>query len=145
MRNIVLAIALMFCFQPFCQTKPAQSKTPQTSSQTKPEEKIVKKALYTDKERAQARKNFAKDVEKIGMKPDVKKQYMAIIDKNAERLRASNKDRKLTKKQATDYVNKVMAEQDQAVKHILTVEQFKKHESITNRYQNSALYRIEKQ
>ena len=106
---------------------------------------VVNKALYTPAERESTRKNFIKEVDQIDMSPEIRAQYTAIVQKHWSRIRTANNERKLTKDQATDYVNRVIREQNSEVNRILTVEQYNKHELIMNRYQNSVLYRIERQ
>src|SRR4030095_16354136 len=99
----------------------------------------------TPKEREQTIQNFTNDIEQIGMSPAIEAQYKAIVKKNWERIIAANKDRTLTKTEATEYVNRVINEQNSELQAILTVGEYDKHMLIMNRYQNSVLYRIEQQ
>lgn len=135
MKKIILAMAIIFSLNIQSQSKPT----------TPPNDKVVKKALYTPKEKETARKNFLKEVDKIGMSPSVKTKYLAIVDKHTSRLKDANKDRKLTQSQATTNVNKIIKEQNQEIKNILTPDQYKQHKLIINRYQNSINYRIQNQ
>lgn len=144
MKNLFLALTLLLSVNSFCQQKPSKPKTVTTTT-TSPNDKVVKKALYTTKEKEKIRKDFLKEIDKIGMSPDVKTKYLAIIDKHTDRLKATNKDRKLTKSQAKYNINKIINQQNSQVQRILTVNQYKKHLSIINRYQNSMIYRVEKQ
>ncbi len=140
MKNMLLALLFLFGTHAFCQSKPVKPTTETPSS-----EKVVKKALYTKKEKEKARKEFLKAVDTMGLAPNVKTEYLAIIEKHTARLKAVNKDRKLTKSQATHYVNTVMEEQNLEVQRVLTVDQYRNHLVIADRYQSSIIYRIEKQ
>ena len=68
---------------------------------------------------------------------------MAIISKYNEKFKVVNKDRKLTQSQYTTAANKLIKDQNQEIKKIVTPDQYKKHKLIMNRYQNSINYRIE--
>ena len=136
MKNYIFIFLLFFSINTFGQTKPTE---------VSKGDKVVKKALYSKEEKESTRKNFRKEIETIGMSPDVKTKYTAIVEKHIARITTANKDRKMTKSQATDYVNRVIKEQNQEIEAILTSEQYKKHKLIMNRYQNSILYRIQAQ
>jgi hypothetical protein len=133
MKKFVLAIAIIFSLNAVGQTatKPATG------------DKVVTKTLYTPKEKEEIRKRYLKEVDGIGMSPTVKTEYLAIVNKYGDKLIAANKDRKLTQTQATTKVNKLIKDQNQEIKSILTPDQYKKHKMIFNRYQNSINYRIE--
>jgi len=133
MKKYVLAIAIIFSLNAFAQstTKPATG------------DKVVTKTLYTPKEKADIQKKFRKEVDEIGMSPELETQYLAIVKKHTDKLRTVNNDRKLTQTQATTKVNKIIKDQNQEIKSILTPDQYKKHKMIINRYQNSINYRIQ--
>lgn len=128
-------------------TKPKSTKSTskKSTTTTKPGDKVVKKALYTPKEREQTRQNFINEIQQIGMSPAVEAQYEVIVKKHWERIKAANKDRTLTKTEATEYVNRVINEQNSELQAILTPGEYDKHMLIMKRYQNSVLYRIEQQ
>jgi len=142
MKTIFLILLVAFNITAFGQNKP---KTTTPPAPTNKGEQVVTKPLYTTKEKEKTRKNFIKDVDSIGMSPEIKAQYTAIVKKHWARIEEANKDRNLTKDQATEYVNKVIKDQNLEIQPILTVEQYTKHIYIMNRYHNSVLYRIEQQ
>lgn len=127
------------------QTKPKSKKSKSTAKTKKPKsgDQVVDKALYSEKEKEKARKNFYKEIDSIGMSPEVKKEYTAIVKKHWARIQGARKGSKLTKDAATEYVNQVIRDQNSEIQRILNVDQFKKHEVIMDKYQNSVLYRIE--
>jgi hypothetical protein len=135
MKNLIFAIAIIFSVNAF-----GQSESKPTNG-----DKVVTKTLYTPKEKEEIKKVTQKEIDGIGMSPEVKTKYTAIIEKSRGRLIDANKSRNLTKTQAKEKVNKIIKEQNQEIKGILTPEQYKKHKLIMNRYQNSINYRIEKQ
>jgi len=135
MKRLILVLAIIFSINSYSQTEHKKDAN----------EKIVKKALYTEKEKEVIRKNFRSDVAKIKMTPETKTKYLEIIDKNLARIQATNKDRNLTQAQASFNINKIIEQQNNDVKAILSPEQYKKHKMMMDRFQNSMNYRIEKQ
>lgn len=129
MKKFVLALAIIFSLNAF-----AQSAT---------NDKVVTKTLYTPKEKEEIRKKFLKEVDEIGLSPEIKTKYLAIVSKFNEKIKVVNKDRKLTQSQFTTKVNKIIKDQNQEIKSILTPDEYAKHKLIINRYQNSIIYRIE--
>lgn len=133
MKKFVLATAIILSLNAFGQsaTKPATS------------DKVVTKTLYTTDEKEDIRKKFLVEVDEIGLSPEIKTKYLAIISKYNDKFKVVNKDRKLTQSQYTTITNKLIKDQNQEIKKIVTPDQYKKHKLIMNRYQNSINYRIE--
>jgi hypothetical protein len=88
MKKFALATAIILSLNAFGQsaTKPATS------------DKVVTKTLYTTDEKEDIRKKFLKEVDEIGLTPEIKTKYLAIISKYNEKFKVVNKDRKLTQK-----------------------------------------------
>ncbi|MGL2963978.1 hypothetical protein ACSVH2_09195 [Flavobacterium sp. RSB2_4_14] len=133
MKKLVLALAIIFSLNAIGQTAPK----PATG------DKVVTKKLYTAKEKEEIKKNYTKEVDAIGMSPEVKAKYTAIIKKYTDKLRDVNRNKDLTQTQATTNVNKIIKDQNQEIKKILTPDQYKQHKIIYNKYQNSINYRIQ--
>jgi hypothetical protein len=134
MKKFILLVTLVFSLNSFCQTKPTSNLDP-----------VLKKALYTKTEKQQSKKNFHQQVDKIGMSPDKKSKYLAIVDKYSSKVTDVNKSRKLTKSQCTNYINTSFQSLNQEIKPLLTPEQYNKHKLIADAFQNSILNRIKKQ
>lgn len=132
MKKILVVLAILFSLNTFCQTT-----TPEQSS-----DKIVSKTLYTKKERKSARKDFLRDVDSLGLTPEVKTQYLDIIQKNVTRMKATNNDNNLTQEQAIQITRDVFRQQNDEVSRILTPDQYRKHMTIVKRYEESIIYRI---
>lgn len=134
MKNIILAIAIFFCFNAFAQS------AKKNTSVTKP----VTNTLYSPKEKEEIKKTFLKEIDQIGMSPVVKSKYLETINSYSEKLKAVNKDKSVSNTELTTKTNKLIKDQNQEIKKILTPDQYKKHKIIYNRFQNSINYRIEK-
>ena len=85
-----------------------------------------------------------KEIDQIGMSPVVKTKYLETINKYSEKLKAVNKDKSISNTELTTKANKLIKDQNQEIKKLLTPDQYKKHKIIYNRFQNSINYRIEK-
>jgi len=133
MKKFILAIAIIFSFNAFGQSE----------TKTGTGDKVVTKSLYNTKEKEEIRKKYLKEVDEIGLSPELKTKYLSIVSKYNEKLKVVNKDRKLTQSQLTTEVNKIINEQNEQIKSILTPDEYEKHKLIINRYQNSINYRIE--
>jgi hypothetical protein len=133
MKKIVLALIILFGLNAHCQTakKPANSN------------KAVTNTLYTPKEKEDIKKRFLNEIEEIDMSPTVKSKYLEIINKNSEKLKAINKERSVSQTEISTRANKIIKDQNQEIKKILTPDQYKKHKIIYNKYQNSINYRIQ--
>ena len=134
MKNIILAIAIFFSFNAFGQS------AKKNATVNKP----VTNTLYSPKEKEEIKKTFLKEIDQIGMSPVVKTKYLETINKYSEKLKAVNKDKSISNTELTTKANKLIKDQNQEIKKLLTPDQYKKHKIIYNRFQNSINYRIEK-
>jgi hypothetical protein len=134
MKNFILAIAILLSFNAFGQS--AKKNTTVTKPATN--------TLYSPKEKEEIKKTFLKEIDQIGMSPVVKTKYLETINKYSEKLKAVNKDKSISNTELTTKANKLIKDQNQEIKKLLTPDQYKKHKIIYNRFQNSINYRIEK-
>ena len=135
MKSLFFTLITLFTISSFSQSKPEQKK----------DDKVVAKPLYTKAEKENARKKFLKEVDEIGLSEDVKTKYTGIVQRHTEKLKNVNRGKNLTQSQLTYSYNKIIKDQNQEIKKILTVEQYKKHKIIINRYQNSIINRVSNQ
>jgi negative regulator of replication initiation len=134
MKNFILAIAILFSFNAIGQS------AKKNTTVNKP----VTNTLYSPKEKEEIKKTFLKEIDQIGMSPVVKTKYLETINKYSEKLKAVNKDKSISNTELTTKANKLIKDQNQEIKKLLTPDQYKKHKIIYNRFQNSINYRIEK-
>ena len=134
MKNFILAIAILFSFNAFGQS------AKKNATVNKP----VTNTLYSPKEKEEIKKTFLKEIDQIGMSPVVKTKYLETINNYSEKLKAVNKDKSISNTELTTKANKLIKDQNQEIKKLLTPDQYKKHKIIYNRFQNSINYRIEK-
>ena len=134
MKNFILAIAILFSFNAIGQS------AKKNTTVNKP----VTNTLYSPKEKEEIKKTFLKEIDQIGMSPVVKTKYLETINKYSEKLKAVNKDKSVSNTELTTKANKLIKDQNQEIKKLLTPDQYKKHKIIYNRFQNSINYRIEK-
>lgn len=109
-----------------------------------PDQKRIKGALYTEKEREQLIANFFTDAyEKLKMTPEVQEKYTETIYDTYNKMLAMRQNRTLTKRDAKYESKKVFTAMESKLKEILTPEQLQKHDVLFNPIQKSVFSRID--
>jgi len=111
---------------------------------TNPDQKRIKGALYTDKEREQLITNFFTEAyEKLNMTPEVKEKYTETLYDTYNKMLALRQNRTLTKRDAKYESKKIFTAQESKLKEILTPEQLQKHDVLFHPIQESVFFRID--
>ena len=145
MKKILYLFVLMISLTGISQTKaPAKKLTPKTTTKINNDQKVVTKNLYTIKEKEKIAQNFYKDVEKLGLSPEVKKQYLELVNATSTKLKYINHDRGRTREQIKASSDKIFNDQNIKIKSLLTFKQYQNHLLIYNRLQESIKFRADK-
>jgi hypothetical protein len=119
----------------------SQDETPVTKN---PDQKTIKGALYTDKEREKLISNFFTEAyEKLNMTPEVKEKYTETLYDTYNKMLAMRQNRNLTKRDAKYESKKIFTTQESKLKEILTPEQLKKHDVLFQPIEKSVFFRID--
>lgn len=119
----------------------AQEEKPVTKN---PDQKTIKSALYSDKEREQLITNFFNEAyEKLNMTPEVKEKYTTTLYDTYNKMLAMRQNRNITKRDAKYESKKIFTAQESKLKEILTPEQLKKHDVLFQPIQKSVFFRID--
>lgn len=111
---------------------------------TNPDQKRIKGAIYTEKEREQLVSNFLTDAyEKLNMTPEVQDKYTETLYDTYNKMLALRQNRNLTKREAKNESKKVFKGQENKLKEILTPEQHQKHDVLFQPIQKSVFFRID--
>jgi hypothetical protein len=136
MKKLLLLAFLMLSFNIYSQ----EEKT----APANPDQKRIKGALYTEKEREQLISNFFTEAyEKLNMTPEVKQKYTETLYDTYNKMLALRQNRTLTKRDAKYESKKVFNAQESKLKEILTPEQLQKHDVLFQPIQKSVFYRID--
>ena len=137
MKKLLLLTFLMLC----CTIYSQEEKT----APANPDQKRIKGALYTEKEREQLISNFFTDAyEKLNMTPEVQKKYTETIYDTYNKMLTLRQNRNLTKREAKQESKKVFNALESKLKEILTPEQLQKHNVVFKPIQESVFFRIDK-
>lgn len=136
MKKLLLLAFIVLGFNAYSQDDKSDSKNS--------DQKTIKNALYTDKEKEQIVSNFLTDAyEKLNMTPEVKEKYTETIYDTYNKMLALRQNRNLTKRDAKYESKKVFSAQEAKLKEILTPEQLQKHDVAFKTIEKSVFFRID--
>ena len=136
MKKLLLLAFLMLSFNIYSQ----EEKT----APANPDQKRIKGALYTEKEREQLISNFFNEAyEKLNMTPEVQKKYTETIYDTYNKMLTLRQNRTLTKRDAKYESKKIFSAQESKLKEILTPDQLQKHDVIFKPIEKSVFFRID--
>ena len=136
MKKLLLLTFLMLC----CTIYSQEEKT----APANPDQKRIKGALYTEKEREQLLSNFFTDAyEKLAMTPEVQEKYTQTIYDTYNKMLSLRQNRTLTKRDAKYESKKIFSAQESKLKEILTPDQLQKHDVIFKPIEKSVFFRID--
>lgn len=136
MKKLLLLAFIVLGFNAYSQDDKSDSKNS--------DQKTIKNALYTDKEKEQIVSNFLTDAyEKLNMTPEVKEKYTETIYDTYNKMLALRQNRNLTKRDAKYESKKVFSAQEAKLKEILTPEQLQKHDVAFKPIEKSVFFRID--
>jgi len=137
MKKLLLLTFALLSFNSFCQEEKAVP--------TNPDQKRIKGALYSDKEKEQLVSNFLNEAyEKLNMTPDVQEKYTETLYDTYNKMVSLRQNRNLTKREAKYESKKAFASQESKLKEILTPEQLQKHDVLFSPIEKSIFFRIDK-